>query len=146
EDAVRVARAVAEATILARDLVNTPSATKSPAWLAERMAAAAADRPGLTVSVRGPDDLAAEGFGGVLAVGGGSARAPRLVELSWRPDHAATHVVLVGKGITFDTGGIVIKPREGMKLMRKDMAGAAAVAAAAVGAAALRLPVRVTAL
>src|SRR5262249_40867260 len=85
-------------------------------------------------------------FGAVLAVGGGSSRPPRLVELSWHPRGARTHVVLVGKGITFDTGGICIKPREGMKLMRKDMGGAAAVAAATIGAAGLRLPVRVTAL
>lgn len=146
EPAHTVARATAEATLLARDLVNTPSQTKSPAWLAERIASAGAGRPGLGVAVRDPAALAADGFAGLLAVGRGSARGPRLVELSWQPEGARTHVVLVGKGITFDTGGIAVKPRDGMRLMRKDMAGAAAVAAAAVGAAALRLPVRVTAL
>nr|WP_240942205.1 leucyl aminopeptidase [Planosporangium thailandense] len=141
-----VARTVAEATILARDLTNMPSDQKSPAWLAERIREAAAGRPGLTVAIREPEELAGEGFGAVLAVGGGSTRPPRLVELSWQPENARTHIVLVGKGITFDTGGICIKPTSGMKLMRKDMGGAAAVTAATIAAAALRLPVRVTAL
>ncbi|MCM0674234.1 peptidase M17 [Micromonospora phytophila] len=110
------------------------------------VAAAVADVADLHLRVREPDELAAEGFGGILAVGGGSASGPRLVELDWRPADARTHVVLVGKGITFDTGGISIKPVPAMKLMRKDMAGAAAVVAATLGAAALRLPVRVTTL
>jgi leucyl aminopeptidase len=144
--ALEVARVTASATALARDLTNTPSSRKNPAWFADRMERAAADRPGLEVTVYGPDRLAAEGFGGILAVGGGSASPPRLVEMRWRPRGARTHVVLVGKGITFDTGGISIKPVAGMKLMRKDMGGAAAVVAAALGAADLRLPVRVTAL
>jgi leucyl aminopeptidase len=146
EPALRAARAVAEATALARDLTNTPADQKSPAWLAERIGQAAAAHAGLSVAVRDESQLAAEGFGAVLAVGGGSSRPPRLVELSWDPPGASTHVVLVGKGITFDTGGICIKPRDGMKLMRKDMGGAAAVAAATIGAAVLGLPVRVTAL
>jgi leucyl aminopeptidase len=140
------ARAVARATYLARDLTNTPASTKNPAWFAARVVAEAATRPDLTVTVREPDRLAAEGFGGILAVGGGSATPPRLVELSWRPAGATRHVVLIGKGITFDTGGISIKPREGMKLMKKDMGGAAAVVAATLAAADLRLPVRITAL
>jgi len=144
--AVAWALAVAEATYLARDLTNTPSDRKSPAWFARRVERAAAAHPGLTVRVRDPRELTVEGFGGILAVGRGSARPPRLVELSWRPQAAHRHVVFVGKGITFDTGGVCIKTRDGMKLMRKDMAGAAAVTAATIGAAALRLPVRVTAL
>ncbi len=143
--ALAAARVTAETTRLARDLVNAPGSVKSPAWLAGRMAAAAADRPGLSVTVREPARLAEEGFTAVLAVGGGSATGPRLVEVDWHPPGAARHVVLVGKGITFDTGGVSIKPRDAMKLMRKDMGGAAAVVAATVGAAALRLPVRVTA-
>jgi leucyl aminopeptidase len=146
EGALAAARATAEATLLARDLANTPSSRKSPAWLADQVRRAATGRDGVTVAVRGPEELTAEGFGGILAVGGGSANPPRLVELAWRPEGARRHVVLVGKGITFDTGGVSIKTREGMKLMRKDMAGAAAVVAATLGAAALRLPVRVTAL
>ncbi|MEV4773040.1 leucyl aminopeptidase family protein [Micromonospora humida] len=144
--AVETARTTAAMTRLARDLTNTPSAVKTPQWFAAQVAEAAADHPDLHLRVRGPQELADEGFGGILAVGAGSASGPRLVELDWRPADARQHVVLVGKGITFDTGGISIKPVPAMKLMRKDMAGAAAVVAATLGAAALRLPVRVTAL
>jgi leucyl aminopeptidase len=147
--ALATAMATAESVWFARDLTNMPSSVKNPAWFAEQVIAAAATRPGLTVTVRDEHRLAAEGFGGIVAVGGGSVTPPRLVELSWQPPDAGDavpHVVLVGKGITFDTGGISIKTREGMKLMRKDMGGAAAVIAATLGAADLRLPVRVTAL
>ena len=114
---------MAAAVWLARDLTNTPSSVKNPAWFAKQVVAEAAGCPGLTVTVREPARLEAEGFGGILAVGGGSATPPRLVELSWQPAGAGRHVVLIGKGITFDTGGISIKTRDGMKLMRKDMAG-----------------------
>ncbi|WP_438829961.1 leucyl aminopeptidase family protein [Actinoplanes friuliensis] len=143
---LETARVTAAATWLARDLTNTPSAVKNPAWFAAQVVAEAATRPGVTVTVRGPERLTAEGFGGILAVGGGSATPPHLVELSWNPPSASRHVVLVGKGITFDTGGISIKTRDGMKLMKKDMGGAAAVVAATLAAADLSLPVRVTAL
>lgn len=146
EAAVATARTTAAMTRLARDLTNTPSSVKNPQWFADQVTEAAADLPDLRLRVREPDELAAEGFGGILAVGGGSASGPRLVELDWHPAGARTHVVLIGKGITFDTGGISIKPVPAMKLMRKDMAGAAAVVAATLGAATLRLPVRVTAL
>ncbi|HEY0359302.1 MAG TPA: leucyl aminopeptidase [Mycobacteriales bacterium] len=139
------ARVVAEATWLARDLVNTPGLLKSPEWLAAAAVKAAAAH-GVTATVREPEQLAAEGFGGLLAVGGGSVRGPRLVELRWAPRGARRHVVLVGKGITFDTGGISIKPGPGMGLMKKDMGGAAAVLGTVLAAAALRLPVKVTAL
>ncbi len=145
-DSVHAARVTATATALARDWTNTAASRKNPAWLAGRIVAEAADRPGVTVTVREPEQLAAEGFGGILAVGGGSATPPRLVELEWNPPGATRHVVLVGKGITFDTGGISIKPLAGMKLMRKDMGGAAAVVAATLAAADLSLPVRVTTL
>ena len=144
--AVAQARAVTDAVLLARDLTNTPSLQKSPKWLADRLSNAAARRRGVTVKVLTETELAEGGFGGILSVGAGSARPPRLVELSWRPRGARTHVVLVGKGITFDTGGVSLKPLEGMRLMRKDMGGAAAVCATVLGAADLGLPVRVTAL
>jgi len=145
--AVQRARVVAEATCLARDLVNTPGGTKSPEWLAAR-AVEAAEPHGVRATVRNPERLAEEGFGGLLAVGGGSSRGPRLVELAWEPPDAASarHVVLVGKGITFDTGGISIKPGQAMHLMKKDMGGGAAVLGAVVAAARLGLPVRVTVL
>ena len=138
------AQVTATATWLARDLTNTPSSLKNPAWFAGQVVAEAATRPGLTVTVRAGDEL--ERFGGLRAVGGGSATPPRFVEMSWNPSGATTHVVLVGKGITFDTGGISIKPRDGMKLMKKDMGGAAAVVAATLGVADLGLRIRVTAL
>jgi leucyl aminopeptidase len=145
-DCLHQARSAVQSVWYARDLTNAPSSLKNPAWFADQVVAEAAKRPGLAVTVREPAQLEEEGFGGLLAVGGGSATPPRLVELSWSPPTATRHVVLVGKGITFDTGGVSIKTREGMKLMRKDMAGAAAVVAVALAAADLSLPVRVTAL
>jgi leucyl aminopeptidase len=136
------------ATALARDLSNTPSNVKNPPWLAETAARVTADVPGLTVTVHDETWLAEQGFGGILAVGQGSVSPPRLIELAWRPRGAAAHphLVLVGKGVTFDTGGISLKPADGMHLMRTDMSGAAAVIAAVRAIAALRLPVRVTGL
>jgi leucyl aminopeptidase len=148
--ALAEAYAVSTATRFARDLTNMPSEEKTPAWFTEQVQAIAAGKTGLDVRVWAGVELAEAGFGGVVAVGSGSTRAPRLVQLSWRPpdvDPADTmHVVLIGKGITFDSGGICIKPRAGMKLMRKDMGGAAAIIAATFGAAELNLPVRITAL
>ena len=137
----------AAATVWARDLANTPAAVKSPAWLAEQ--AVRELRPlGVEVSVHDESGLAEPGCGGVRAVGAGSAPPPRLVEASWRPRGAAPgrHIVLVGKGITFDTGGINLKRGDGMRTMHTDMAGAAAVLAALRIVAAGALPVRVTAL
>ncbi|RZS44296.1 leucyl aminopeptidase [Herbihabitans rhizosphaerae] len=144
-----VANAVgmAEATAFTRDLANTPSNVKDPAWLASTAARVADGVPGLRATVRDENWLSDNGFGGVLAVGGGSSRPPRLIELSWRPRGATgPHLVFVGKGITFDTGGISIKPADGMHLMRTDMAGGAAVISALIAIARLRLPVRVTGL
>ncbi len=146
----RLDRAVvlSSATALTRDLANMPSNVKNPAWLAAVATKAVGDVPGLTVTVRDETWLAEQGFGGVLAVGGGSVSPPRLIELTWRPPGTAKapHLVLIGKGVTFDTGGISIKRPDGMHLMRTDMAGAAAVIAALRGIAALNLPIRVTGL
>ena len=139
-------RVTAQAIAWARDLVNTPSNVKNPAWLADQAVARLAALPHVTVTVLGPDELRAGGFGGVLAVGGGSASAPRVVVASYRsPSAGPAHPVLVGKGITFDTGGISIKPNAGMREMKTDMAGGAAVLAALDAVARLRLPVAVTA-
>ena len=143
--AVSAARAVAGAVGLARDLANMPSSRKTPAWLAGeavRVAAAA----GLAVRVRQPGELAAEGFGGILAVGAGSVQPPCLIELGYHPPGARTHVVLAGKGITFDSGGLSLKPNDGMKGMKTDMAGGAAVIAAMSALAELGATVRVTGL
>ncbi|MFL6077671.1 MAG: leucyl aminopeptidase family protein [Mycobacteriales bacterium] len=136
---------LAGAVEFARDLVNTPANRKNPAWLAERASAEAAAR-GVEARIRDEEWLAAHGCGGILAVGAGSVSPPRLIELAYRPEGARAHVVLVGKGITFDTGGISLKPASGLILMKKDMAGAATVLATVLGAAELALPVAVTAL
>ncbi|GAA4740178.1 M17 family metallopeptidase [Modestobacter marinus] len=139
-------RVAAESVAWARDLVNTPSSTKTPDWLAEQARGRLAAVAGVTVTVLGADELRAGGFGGVLAVGGGSASPPRVVVATYRPRGAGpAHPVLVGKGITFDTGGISIKTNAGMREMKTDMAGAAAVLAAVDAAARLQLPGAVTA-
>ncbi|MFW3170904.1 leucyl aminopeptidase family protein [Geodermatophilus sp. CPCC 206100] len=144
--AARAGDVTGRAVAWARDLVNTPSNTKDPAWLADQALARLGGLPHVTVTVLGPEELRAGGFGGVLAVGGGSASPPRLVVAAYRPPTARPgHPVLVGKGITFDTGGISIKPTAGMREMKTDMAGGAAVLAAVDAAARLRLPVAVTA-
>jgi leucyl aminopeptidase len=147
-EAVSRAQLLGRATGLARDLANTPSGPKDPAWLTGTAARLATTVPGLRAIVRDENWLAQHGFGGMLAVGGGSARPPRLLELIWQPAgcRADQHLVLVGKGITFDTGGISIKPAEGMHMMRTDMSGGAAVIAALLAVGQLKLPLRVTGL
>ncbi len=143
--AVDRATVVAAAVALTRDLANTPSLRKTPAWLAEAAADVAASA-GLSVTIRTEQDLVREGFGGILAVGAGSARPPALIELRYAPADARQHVVLVGKGITFDSGGLSLKPNDGMKMMKTDMAGGAAVIAVMSALARLAVPLRVTGL
>jgi len=145
EDALYAATATADAVHLARDLAQTPSLEKSPEWMADRAAQIAGDT-GLTATVWDERRLAADGFGGILAVGRGSARPPRLVQLEHAPAGATEHVVLVGKGITFDTGGLSLKPLDGMKAMKTDMAGSAAVLATMSALSKLGVRRRVTAL
>ncbi|NCT91122.1 leucyl aminopeptidase family protein [Cellulomonas sp. APG4] len=147
EAAVTAAVTAAHATCTARALTVEPSDTKTPAWLADR-AVALARAAGLETEVLDEDALRAGGFGGVLAVGGGSASPPRLVTVRYTPaetSRTARHVVVVGKGITYDTGGISIKPRESMVAMKTDMAGAAVALATVLGAAAAGVRHRVTA-
>jgi len=139
------AQTVAEAVAIARDLANTPSLHKSPQWLAEEAARLTADRA-VEVRIWTDDELAASGFGGILAVGSGSVRPPRLIELSYRPDGARAHIVLVGKGITFDSGGLSLKPNENMIAMKTDMAGGGAVIAVMSALASLGVGIRVTGL
>ncbi|NAZ77769.1 leucyl aminopeptidase family protein, partial [Kineococcus sp. T13] len=144
---VRHAETTAGATLLARDLAATPSNLKDPAWMtAQAREVAAAARLG--VDVRDADRLRREGFGGLLAVGAGSASPPALVQVQHAPRGrtGVPHVVLVGKGITYDTGGLGLKPRESMVAMKTDMAGAGVVLAVVAAAARLRLPVKVTGL
>jgi leucyl aminopeptidase len=136
---------IAGAVALARDLANTPSAGKSPAWLAAEAIRVTTGR-GVDVRVWPDDELAEAGFGGILAVGSGSVRPPRLIELSYRPAAAESHVVLVGKGITFDSGGLSLKPNDNMMLMKTDMAGGGAVIAVMSALAELGVGVWVTGL
>ena len=143
--ALGLAGVTGRAVHLARDLANTPSNVKHPAWLA-RHARELGQRFGLEVTVRDEGDLARDGFGGILGVGMGSARPPRLIEMSYRPSRATRHVVLVGKGITFDSGGLSLKPREAMVPMKTDMAAGGAVMAAMTGLREAGVRVRVTAL
>ena len=144
---VRRGEVTARGVHLARDLANTPAGDKSPQWLAAQAVSAGA-AAGLTVRVRDEHELAAEGFGGLIGVGQGSARPPRFVEMAYRPQRSARrpHVVLVGKGIVFDSGGISIKPAAGMELMKTDMAGAAAVLGVMTALRDLDVHVRVTGL
>lgn len=132
-----------EATILARDLVNTPAKDKAPEELASLIAEAAAETA-IEVDVWERDRIEEEELGALLGVAAGSDRDPRLVTLEYRPEGAKAHLALVGKGIVFDTGGLSIKSASFMEEMKDDMSGAAVVAAATVGIARLGLPVAVT--
>src|SRR5699024_9932175 len=96
------------------------------------------------IKVLDDDDLRSGGYGGLIGVGQGSARGPRLVKLTYTPPRAKKHYALVGKGITFDTGGSSLKPAAGMETMKSDMSGAAAVLHTVLAAAALEIPVQVT--
>ncbi|MCB9441266.1 MAG: leucyl aminopeptidase [Mycolicibacterium sp.] len=135
---------VADAVATARDLVNTPPNALFPKSFAKR-ARKLGEAAGLEVEVLGVEELEKEGFGGILAVGQGSTRAPRLVRLRHKGAKGGKKVALVGKGVTFDTGGISIKPAASMHHMTSDMGGAAAVIATVVLAARLKLPIDVTA-
>jgi len=145
EPVLRRAEVAARATLAARDLVNEPASRINPATLAAeavRLARAA----GLEHQVLAGPALRRGRFGAILAVGGGSATGPRLVELRYRPRGARRHVALVGKGVTFDSGGLDLKRGAGMDGMKDDMAGAAAILAAVTAAAELALPTAVTAI
>jgi len=140
------AAAIATAVAHARDWVNTAPNELRPPDFASRVAAAATEA-GLEVEILDEKELRAGGYGGITAVGQGSEAPPRLVRLSYTPAEPAngSRVALVGKGITFDTGGISIKPAQGMWEMKCDMAGAAAVCATMLAVAALKPKVAVTA-
>jgi leucyl aminopeptidase len=149
EDALRRAVVVGEAVWLARDLANTPSNEKTPDWLAAEAVRLAGGA--LQARIWDETELAADGFGGILAVGSGSSRPPRFIQLAYTPEGAGDGaglplVVLVGKGITFDSGGLSLKPREFMVPMKTDMSGGAAVLGAMSALAALGVRVRVTGL
>jgi len=130
------------AVFLARDLANTPAGALPPAELATRAASLAGGD--LSVKVHEVDELTRLGMGALLAVGQGSRNPPRLIEMIYEPVSAPPgHLALVGKGITFDSGGLSLKPANAMELMKRDMAGGATVIATMHAVAALALPIRV---
>ena len=137
------AETVGEAVCFTRDLVNTPPNALAPADLAQAAKDSVAGLP-VTVKVWDEKALEKDNCGGILGVGKGSSRPPRLVRMTYTPRGATSHVALVGKGITFDTGGISIKPAANMDEMKADMSGAAAVIGAMRAIASLGLGVKVT--
>ena len=151
QQAATDAQVVARAVAATRDWVNTPPVDLTPPAFADAVVAAhkAATKgrgaPKIDIAVHDEASLAELGCGGILGVGAGSSAPPRLVELSYAPADAVAHLALVGKGITFDSGGLSIKPGGSMTTMKCDMAGAAAVVQATLAIAELGLPVAVTA-
>jgi leucyl aminopeptidase len=141
--AIERAKIVAGAVAGTRDLINTPPLDLFPASFAE-IAEGYAQTVGVNAQTWDVQQLAEEGFGGLLAVGMGSARLPRLVRLEWAPEGATQTVALVGKGITFDSGGLSMKPPKSMETMKSDMSGAAAVLHIVLAAARANLNINVT--
>jgi leucyl aminopeptidase len=137
-------KVLAETLDATRDLVNAPANDLYPAKLAQ-IISSEAKIPNVKVEIWDEKRLAKEKCNGILAVGSGSVRGPRLVKISYTPANAKAHLALVGKGITFDTGGISLKPATGILGMKYDMAGAATVGEATLAIAKLGLPVKVTA-
>ncbi|HWM16889.1 MAG TPA: leucyl aminopeptidase [Microbacterium sp.] len=144
DEQIAAVSAAASAVALVKDLVSIPAEWLGPAEFAQRAAEAVA---GLPVNVEVLDEAALReaGYGGILGVGQGSDRPPRLVRLDYAPDGASRHIALVGKGITFDTGGLSLKPPAPMVGMKYDMCGAATALSVLRAAATMGLAVRVTA-
>ena len=148
QEGVRRGRVQAEAVNFARDLVNEPANTLTPSEMAAR-ARKMASGSGLTVKILERADMKKLGMGALLGVAQGSQEPPKLIEVNYKGRKGkgpGPRLGLVGKGLTFDSGGISIKPSEGMEAMKGDMAGGAAVLAAIKGIAELKLPVDVTVL
>ena len=150
KDIAEEATIIAKYTHLTRDLINTPPSHLNPATFAARMVdevkAAGGARAGLTITVMTEGVLKSKGYGGITAVGQGSANPPRLVRITYTPTgkvKPAKHYAFVGKGITFDSGGLALKPALGMEAMKSDMSGAAAVCGAVLAIAALKLPITI---
>lgn len=138
---------IGEYTTLVRNLVNTPPSHLHPVSFVDIFKKAVANAGGekshLAISVLNDKQLKAQGFGGIIGVGQGSANPPRLLHIAYTPKKAKKKYAFVGKGITFDTGGLNLKAGLGMEAMKSDMAGAAAVCAATLAIAALKLPVTI---
>ncbi len=145
KDGIREARILCEAVTFARDLENAPANEIYPETLAEAVRRSAR-RHGYRAEIWDKKKIERAGLGGLLAVNSGSDKPPRFVILDYNPGRNTDTVVLVGKGITFDSGGISIKPANGMSEMKMDMSGAAAVIGTIEAAARLGLPVHVVGL
>ena len=143
DELIKRAGIIARATFITRDLVNTAPSHLFPGTFADEIEALVAGSK-VEATVFNEDALAEGGFGGLLGVGQGSANPPRLVKLDYRPENAQGHVALVGKGITFDSGGISLKPAGAMETMKSDMTGAATVGAVVHAVAELGLDIHVT--
>ena len=141
-DAVAFSRPIAEAAAFSRTLANTPPNEATTLWMAERAREMAEER-GIAVTILDETEMASRGMGGILAVGSGSAHPPRLVRLDWGTEGPV--IALVGKGVTFDTGGISIKPAQNMEDMKYDKCGACTVLGIVRAVADLGLKVRIRA-
>jgi len=128
-------------TIRARDLINRSPSVATPEYLATYAQESAPE--GVAVTVFREQELREHQMGGILAVGKGSAHSPRLIVLEYRPESATRTVALVGKGITFDSGGLSLKPSEGMETMKCDKSGAVAVLETVFAAARMDIPVNI---
>ena len=149
KQAIKSAEIIGTYTNLVRDLINTPPSHLTPESfckaIADAVKAAGGSSAGLKVSVMTDSQLKAKGYGGIIGVGQGSANPPRLLNISYSPKGAKAKkkYAFVGKGITFDTGGLALKPALGMEAMKSDMSGAAAVCAATIAIALMKLPVAI---
>lgn len=141
---LRRAEIIAKNTHLVRDLINTPPSHLTPISFCENIRTLAKKLP-LRIEITSDSQLKKLGFGGIIGVGQGSANPPRLLHISYQPKGAKKSLAYVGKGITFDTGGLALKPAQGMEAMKSDMSGAAAVCAAILAIAELKLPIRIDA-
>ena len=142
--AVKRAEIIAEQTFLVRDLINTPPSSLTPDSFCLRTKKLAS-KYGVKVEILNDAALRKGGYGGIIGVGQGSVNPPRLLHLSYSPTKAKKRFAFVGKGITFDTGGLALKPANGMEAMKADMSGAAAVVAAIFAIAQLKLPIAIDA-
>ena len=149
KDAIKRASIIGQYSTLTRDLINTPPSHLNPdsfckefTTIVKKAGGAAA---GLKISIMNESQLKSKGYGGITAVGQGSANPPRLLHISYRPVKAKAKktYAYVGKGITFDSGGLALKPAAGMEAMKSDMSGAAAVCAATIAIAMMKLPVAI---
>lgn len=136
---------VAKWTFFVRDLVNMPPSYLNPKKFVELVSKEAKKIPGVKVKAWDEKQLKSQGFGGLIGVGQGSANPPRLLQLSYKPTKSKRSLAYVGKGITFDSGGLALKPAANMDEMKGDMTGAASVCGALLAIAELKLPVAIDA-